>query len=93
MTTGESNTSFPRIDAPSFFVERLMGLAIGPAVSKLVFGIENPPGKLTPAVQLTIPTTAINDLISTYQSNLNSPDTQKKLKEVLEKNTKLLIND
>jgi hypothetical protein len=64
---------------PLIFADSLVGLAIGPFVSKIILGVENPEQKHIPSIQVTMPTNALHSLAKHITEALRDADVQKNL--------------
>lgn len=61
--------------APIVYVDNITALAIGPFVSKIVFGLEESPGQSpSPSMQLTLPTNVLQALAMHINDAMRSPD-------------------
>lgn len=62
--------------APLIYAENIIGLAVGPFVSKVILGLENPPHNPTPTIQISMPTNALHNLAKQVLEVLSNKDTQ-----------------
>lgn len=62
--------------APLIYAENIIGLAVGPFVSKVILGLENPPHLPTPTIQISMPTNALHGFAKQVMEVLGSQDTQ-----------------
>jgi hypothetical protein len=74
MTTNTSDDK--KIDAPtqSFYADRIIGMALGVAVSKLILGNETSPGNpgnCTPTLTLVMPTVSLMDALNSLQKSFD----------------------
>lgn len=81
MTT-KTNHSEPKVEltnAPLMYADSLIGLAVGPFVSKLILGVEQQPQKHVPSLQISMPTNALHDLAKHIIELLHDPESLKNL--------------
>lgn len=71
-----TDTGLQLTDVPLVYVDTLMGLAIGPFVSKVILGVENSPQHPNATLQISMPTNALNDLANHILEILSKPDAQ-----------------
>ncbi|MDC7704020.1 hypothetical protein [Vogesella indigofera] len=69
---------------PLIYAEQIVGLAVGPFVSKIILGVENPPGAPVPTIQISMPTNALHGMAKIIIKNIASKETQDQLKEAFE---------
>ncbi|MFA4754889.1 hypothetical protein P2B09_12600 [Xanthomonas perforans] len=74
---------------PIFFTEDLVGMMLGPSVSRITFGVQNEDTTASyprPVVTLAIQTSTLNDLVSDLKALIDSEDFKKDMTRRLEKN-------
>ena len=62
--------------APLIYAENIIGLAVGPFVSKVILGLENPPHLPTPTIQISMPTNALHGFAKQVMEVLSNKETQ-----------------
>lgn len=67
------------------YCEHMIGMAIGPFVSKVVIGIDNTPNAPSPKFTLVMPTNALHQMAKNILDGLSAEDTQQKLGEIIRK--------
>jgi hypothetical protein len=66
-------------NVPLMYADSVVGLAIGPFVSKIILGVENPDQKSVPSLQISMPTNALHSLATSVIEILRDPDAQAKI--------------
>ena len=66
---------------PLIYAENIIGLAVGPFVSKIILGLENPPHQPTPTLQISMPTNAMHGMAKQILEILNNPDAQSQIEK------------
>lgn len=64
---------------PLIYAENIIGLAVGPFVSKIILGLENPPHQPTPTLQISMPTNAMHAMAKQILDILNNPEAQSQI--------------
>lgn len=77
--TAENESNLKLSDAPLVYVDTLVGLAIGPFVSKMILGVENPGQQNSPSLQVTMPTNSLYELAKNIIELLANEDAQKSI--------------
>lgn len=79
----ENNTGDHQIaqqtNMPVAYCDSVIGIAVGPFVSKLVLGIEGLNQKNIPSLQISMPTNALYDLAIHILEVLRDPETSKSI--------------
>ncbi len=78
----KTNPSEPNVqltNVPLMYADSLVGLAIGPFVSKIILGVEDPAQQHTPSLQISMPTNALHNLAKHIIELLHDPEAQKNL--------------
>jgi hypothetical protein len=68
-------------NVPLMYADSVVGLAIGPFVSKIILGVENTDQKNAPSLQISMPTNALHNLAKSVMDVLRDPDAQAKIAE------------
>lgn len=81
MTTTDKDTerAIQLSKTPLMYADSLVGLAIGPFVSKLILGVENPDQQNVPTLQISMPTNALYNLAKHVLDILHDPEAQKSI--------------
>ena len=69
----------PLANTPLMYADTLVGLAIGPFVSKIILGVENPGQQNLPSLQISMPTNALHDLARHIFEVLQNQEAQKNI--------------
>lgn len=77
-TTLEDNPAngLPIDNIPLVYVDQMVGLAIGPFVSKIVLAVENPPAQPTPKITIAMPTQSLHLMAKQLNEILSTKETQ-----------------
>lgn len=78
-TNSESGIQLSSV--PLMYADSVVGLAIGPFVSKIILGVENPDQVNTPSLQISMPTNALHNLAKSIIEILSDPNAQAKIAE------------
>lgn len=70
--------------APLVYADNLSGLALGPFVSRITFGLENPPGQFSPTLQVSMPTNALHAMAKQILDAFDSPTVKPKIDKAYE---------
>lgn len=73
------SASLPIEGAQLAYAEQLVGVAIGPFVSKIVLGMDNSPNPPTPSIILVMPTNVLHLTAKHIIEVLSNPDMQEQL--------------
>lgn len=81
MTTpaAADDTNIPLTNTPMVYADTVVGLAVGPFVSKIILGVENPGQQSVPSLQISMPTNALHDLAKHIATILKNEDAQKNI--------------
>ena len=74
-----NESNLPLANTPMVYADTLVGLAIGPFVSKMILGVENPGQQNTPSLQVSMPTNALHELAKHILAILQNEDAQKNI--------------
>ncbi len=74
-------TQLPSVGTQLIYCEHMIGMAIGPFVSKIVIGIDNAPSTPIPQFTLVMPTNSLHQMAKNIIDGLSSEETQRKLGE------------
>jgi hypothetical protein len=80
-STVANESNLPLVNTPLIYADTLVGLAIGPFVSKMILGVESPGQQSTPSLQVSMPTNALHDLAKHILELLQNADAQKNIVE------------
>ena len=72
----------PAVGTQLIYCEHMIGMAMGPFVSKIVIGIDNSPNPPIPQYTLVMPTNALHQMAKNIVGALSSEENQKKLSEI-----------
>lgn len=71
----------PNVGTQLIYCEHMIGMSIGPFVSKIVIGLDNSPNAPMPQFTLVMPTNGLHLMATNVLAALSSDDNQKKLGE------------
>lgn len=71
----------PSVGTQLIYCEHMIGMAIGPFVSKIVIGIDNSPNPPIPQYTLVMPTNSLHQMARNILEGLSAEGNQKKLTE------------
>lgn len=77
----ETVIGLPSEGTQLIYSEHMIGMAIGPFVSKIVLGIDNSPNTPTPQFTLVMPTNALHQMAKHIIKGLSDKDAQEKFGE------------
>lgn len=86
------DSGLPINDVPLIYTEQMVGLAVGPFVSKIVLAIENPPHQPTPKLTIAMPTQALHMMAKRITEILSSQETQEQLGDAFHSYQKSVSN-
>lgn len=75
----------PINEVPLVYVEQLVGVAIGPFVSKIILANENPPHQPTPKLTIAMPTQSLHQMAKQIIELIGNEQTQKQLGDAFRK--------